>query len=948
MNRLDLGRAAWTLRLIDRPADPSQAATRAAILAGRDFPAVVPGCVHTDLMAAGLLADPYLAMNELDARWIGECSWRYTGRFEVRGELLAPTSPTDAAATPRVDLVFDGIDTLATVRLNGEELGVADNMHATWRFDAREKLRRGANVLELDFPAPLPFCRSELERYRREIGDFPYGGAGANPQLAHHMLRKMHCNFGWDWGPQLVTCGIWRGVRIEAWETARIAAVRPRVVAADERQATLEVAVDLEQLGDSPVELRWELTGPDGASLSGRAVTRPERRLEANVLRMEVDNPRLWWPAGHGEQPLYTLVVSLHERDGGALLDRISRKVGLRTFEWVTTSDKAPATVAGQEQPPGATFHLRVNGRRIFCKGANWIPDDCYPHRVTPDRYRRRITQARDANMNMLRVWGGGIYEDDAFYDACDEQGILVWQDFATACSAYPEDDAFKRRFEHEARDNVARLAGRASLALWCGGNECIQAVYEWGPEYRRMRDVDYGWGRHYWYELFPRIVAELDPGTVYWPNSPWSGSEGTEARRYGGTKGPESERTSNIQHRTSNIEVPEAESESPSDPSCLRASVPSCLSAELPPNLEHIGDQHIWDIWNGQGDWRNYWSHLPRFASEFGFHGPPAWPTLDAAIPPDQRYWFSPAMVLHNKQDAGQERAINRARDHFRLPERPESLEAFEAMWFVAALNQARAITAGCQWFRALSPWCGGALYWQLNDCWPVASWSAIDNDSAGLGRPKLLWHATRRFFAPRMCALLPTEAAMNGASSGRKDEQAGANLWPRVYLHNDHPDPWAGELRLWLADFEGTVLEEEHAVFQIEPGGLLRFIVPGHWPPAADRLVLAEAQGAPRATWFFARDKDLPYPPPRFKLDTAHAGQENVVSITAQTLIRDLCLFPERLDAAARASEQLITLLPGETARLRISSGRRFAAEELGGEGVLWNANAFGALRF
>ncbi len=930
LRRIDLAGpagATWSLRLLDGPA---QARLE------RPVQASVPGCVHTDLMAAGLLEDPYLGSNELDARWIGECSWRYTGRFEVDLPVAEAGSPPEQVngATEllagRADLVFDGIDTLATIRLNGVELGVADNMHATWRFDVRQTLRRGANEVEIDFPAPLPFCRSELERYRREIGDFPYGGAGANPQLPHHMLRKMHCNFGWDWGPQLVTCGIWRGVRIEAWDAARIASVRPRVLEATGARALVKVDVGV-ALSDAAGR------AAEVATLPGRAMPRVEVEvLDPDGVRcasgsggetIEIASPRLWWPAGLGDQPLYRLVVSLRDPAGGALLDGAERKLGLRTFEWVTTPDTAPAVVAGVEQPAGATFHLRVNGRRVFCKGANWIPDDCFPHRVTRVRYRRRVGQAREANMNMLRVWGGGIYEDDAFYDACDELGVMVWQDFATACTCYPEDEAFRRRFEHEARDNVARLAGRASLALWCGGNECIQATFDWGPEYRRMREVGYGWGRHYWYELFPRIVAELDPGTTYWPNSPWS--EGTEARRHAATEGAEAE-------GTSNTEVPEAEPEAHSDPSCLRASAPSCLSSELPANLEHVGDQHIWDVWNGQGDWRNYWSHVPRFASEFGFHGPPAWPTLEQAIPPDQRHWFSPAMVLHNKQEAGQERAINRARDHFRLPERPESAEAFEAMWFAAALNQARALEAGCAWFRSLSPWCGGALYWQLNDCWPVASWSAIDNDTAGRGRPKLLWYATRRFFAPRMCALLPGEVTPIGHEPAR----------PRVVLHNDHPDPWQGELLLQLADFGGRVLAEERAGFDVEAGGVLRFIVPGNWPPAADRLIVARATGAPVAHWFFGRDRDLPYPAPRFRLDVDREGADTVVHITAETLVRDLCLFPERLDPEAAVDEQLLTLLPGESATVRIAgASARLTAGELSRPGIAWCANALGA---
>ena len=862
----------------------------AATLAGRRIEADVPGCVHADLIRAGLLPDPYLAANELAARWIGDCHWRYSARFEAGEEVFgAAGGPGDA----RLDLVFDGIDTLAVVQLNAFKLGRVDNMHATWRFDVRQNLQRGGNRLEMDFPAPLAFCRDELKRYQREIGDFPAGGAGANPQLPQHMLRKMHCNFGWDWGPQLVTCGIWRRVRLEVWDSARIASVRPRIVETSPDRALVEVNVDLEWAQNAAPaaapRLELELLDPEGRAVASESSDGNALTVAMHLSLME---PHLWWPAGQGDQPLYALVVSLRDPSSGTLLDRTSRRIGLRTFQWITAPDDTPTAIGGSEQRKGATFHLRVNGRRVFCKGANWIPDDCFPHRVSRTRYHRRVQQARDANMNMLRVWGGGIYESDAFYDACDELGIMVWQDFATACSAYPEDDVFKRRFEQEARDNVTRLAGRPSLALWCGGNECIQAVHDWGNEYRRLKKAGYGWGKYYWYELFPRIVSELDPGTFYWPNSPWSAPEGE--------------------------------------------------GAELPPNLENIGDQHIWDVWNGQGDWRNYWSHTPRFASEFGFHGPPSWPTLAAAVPEAQRHWFSETMVLHNKQDGGQQRAIDRARDHFRLPDRPESPESFEAMWFVAALNQARAIQAGCQWFRALSPWCGGALYWQLNDCWPVSSWSAIDNDNAGVGRPKLLWYATRRFFAPRMCALLPASASP--ATAGDFASSGTASL-PSVYLHNAFPYAWHSDLHLRLLTFDGQALRELTTPFEVEPGGSKRVMIPGDWPPAADRLIVAEAEGAARATWFFARDKELPYPAPEFELCARLEGARTLLSITAQKLVRDLCIFADRLDPAARLNEQLLTLLPGETATLSIEAPRLLSPSELLAPGVIWTANQFGA---
>ena len=808
----------WTLRLdagADDPklSDAERAMARRVIAAG-PVPATVPGCVHTDLLAADLIPDPFHGENELAARWIGRCDWTYTTTLRLGG--------ADVAAE-HLEVAFDGLDTLATVRLNGRVVGTSANMHVRCRFDLGPHARAGDNELSVTFAAPLP----HTERLEATMGGLPTAGCGTNPPVNFQMIRKMACNFGWDWGPQLVTSGIWRPGRIEAWGAGRIADVRPLVSAAGEDRAEVAVHVDVEGRG----EIVASVKSPEGEVVAqGRG---------ASPVVLVVDRPQRWWPVGYGGQPLYRLDVALVE--GEITLDAATRQVGLRTVELVTTPDPEPVDGLGQ----GETFHLKVNGRRVFCKGANWISDDPFPHRVTPDRYRERIDQALGANMNMLRVWGGGLYEDAAFFEHCDRTGMMVWQDFAFACACYPEEAPFDTLVEAEARDNVARLACHPSLVLWNGCNENIWATFQWSGGWIPIREEGVRtWGLGFYLDLFPRVIADLDPSRPYWPGSPYSGT------------------------------------------------------MDRHPNLNEFGNRHIWDVWNGHGDYRNYLGHFPRFASEFGFQGPPTWPTLRASIPPDQRDWLSPAMQHHNKQPHGQQRALDRIADDFRPP------SDFDETWFLASVNQARAIRLGCEWFRALSPWCGGALYWQLNDCWPVTSWAAID----GAGRPKLLLDATRRFFRPRLVTIMP-------AAPGSADLA--------VYLHNDADEPWHATVRTRRANVGGDVLDAREDAVVVPPREVAKIPLAPTAGAAADELLIAQVDGESledRAWWFFGKDRDVPPVRPDFEVNVREHDGAAVVGVTTRHLVRDLCLLVDRLSPDATATPQAVTLLPGESTTFRV----------------------------
>ena len=837
---------------------------------GGEIAATVPGCVHTDLLAAGVIPDPYLDDHELDTIWIGRCDWTYRRAFDVAAEALE---------RGHVELCFDGLDTVATVEVNGVEVLTCRDMHVRQRVSVKGYLKSGENEVAVHFAAPLV----EAAARRDALGDLPRAGGGSNPSLPHNFLRKMACNMGWDWGPVVPTCGIWRGVRLEAWGAAgsggaggggggRIGDVRPSVLEATAERAVVKVDVDVEGAG----EVRLTLTSP--GEPGGDAVG------EVDGDTITVMDPQRWWPRGHdpsahggvddGVRPLYTLRVELVGNDG-AVLDVKQCRVGLRTVALVTEADPSDASWPVEELGRGESMALHVNGKAVYCKGANWIPDDCFPHRVDAARYRRRLEQAAGANMNMIRVWGGGLYESADFYDACDELGLMVWQDFLCACAAYPEEAEFPGLIEAEARDNVSRLAHHASLVLWNGCNENLWGYHAWNYEGQDWPDFigERGWGLRYYYETFPDAVAELGAGVPYWPGSPSNG-----------------------------------------------VSRETFESGQFPNDNTH-GNRHVWDVWHGPGHYLRYLGHHPRFCSEFGFHGPPTWPTLERSVPEDQRHWDSRVMRLHNKNGIdkvvgdGQDKATARMADDFPVPDGPEG---FEDWLYLATVMQARALTVGVGWFRSMFPWNQGALFWQLNDCWPCPSWSAIDGD----GRAKPLLHLARRFFAPRVVNIGPTRPS-TVPGWGEYDGPL------RAYVHNDHDWGWQATLRVRHMHVDGRVLDEQVLPLEVAPRGAAHVDVNVGGERDGDTFLVAEmvdskdakdSAGGVRAFWWFAPDKEIAYPEPRFEATVS--GDGSTLTVEAHTLLRDLCVFPERLHPEASTNDACVTLLPGESHTFHLDS--------------------------
>ena len=424
----------------------------------REIPATVPGCVHTDLLAAGLIPNPYFGTNEGDLQWIGDSTWEYRCEFDSDPRLFGQE---------HLELVCHGLDTIASVQLNGAELGRTENMHVVHRFDVRKMLRPGLNRLVIRFFSPVHYAR-EMER---RLGPLPH----TMPHLAPwNFIRKMACNFGWDWGPVLTTSGIWQPVEIVGWDGARIAGVIPSVPSASASEAEVRVRVDLEGSAgfDSTLQLRF--VSPEGVEVAreNRVLKRPSSEVTLTISR-----PQLWWPKGFGSPHLYTLEISLVE--GGVVTDVWMQRIGLRT-----------ARIVAEPDAIGRSWYVEINGKPIYVKGANWIPDDCFVSRVTEDRYRERLTQALDANMNTVRVWGGGLYESGVFYNLCDEMGLMVFQDFLFVCACYPEEEPLRSLVLQEVRQQIVRLARHPSLVVWSGCNECFVAMEEWDGSHSLSRVV--------------------------------------------------------------------------------------------------------------------------------------------------------------------------------------------------------------------------------------------------------------------------------------------------------------------------------------------------------------------------------------------------------------------------------------------------------------------------
>ncbi|WP_248305678.1 glycoside hydrolase family 2 protein [Agromyces sp. H66] len=822
----------WTLSLLAGPAPEH--------LRSATVPATVPGSVHTDLLAAGLIPDPYLDDHEALLAWIGRCDWRYATSFEWRS-----SNASDAA-----ELVFEGLDTVATVRLNGTVIAETRNMHRSYRLDVRALLRDGRNDLEVDFASAI------------RAADAASVELGYRPHVNHHpfnALRKMACSFGWDWGIDTSTAGLWKPAALEEWSVARLASVRP-VATVEGADGVVAVHVEVARAAaatDAPLEVVARIGDVEASARLGAGAT-------AAVLELRVPDAAVWWPRGYGEPALHELVVTLADEHGE--LEASVDRVGFRTVTIDTTPDAA-----------GTPFTLVVNGRPVFVKGANWIPDDAFPHRVDRARYARRLDQAEFAGLNLIRVWGGGIYESDDFYDLCDERGLLTWQDFLLACAAYAEEEPLRGEIEAEAREAVARLGRHPSLVVFNGNNENLWGHEDWNW---KLRLDGATWGAGYYDELFPRIVDELAPHVPYTPGSPFAPVGGALAR-----------------------------------------------DASAHPNDPARGTMHIWDLWN-QKDHPHYREYRPRFVAEFGWQAPPTWSTLTRAISDDPLTPESPGMLVHQKAMEGNVKLTDGLLPHLRLPG-----DMRDWHWAMQ-LNQANAITTAVEWFRSLAPHCMGSIVWQLNDCWPVTSWAAVDGDE----RAKPLLYALRNAHADRVVTVQPADPADAADAAA-----AAAGLV--VAVVNDTDSAWTGSLELSRLGYDGAALAASSTVVTVGPRSVATVSVPASVASATDaasELLRAELDGV-RGLWFFAEYRDSALDTGRFTASLVERPGGVGLRVSAETLLRDVTLLVDVVDPGASVDRALVTLLPGESAVFDVTTdaAAAFTLERLTAPEVLRTAN-------
>jgi beta-mannosidase len=658
----------WQARIAPGDAAAADAHPRA----GRWFKARVPGTIQQDLIASGEVPDPFLGENEAAIQWVGLTDWDMRRALDVGAALFE---------RKHLDLVFEGLDTFATVFINGKQVLVADNGHRRWRVDAKPFLKKGRNEILVRFASPIrklqPMVLTQEHALPAEY-DSAFGDEPKGKQTSAY-IRKPKYHYGWDWGPRIVEVGISQPVRLEAWDDARLEAFEVTQEALGDTEARL--LAKFRVVADAPGKATYTawITGPDGKI--AMSVDR-EAMLEAGenivTIPLTVADPQRWWPLGYGAQPLYKVEGRIAQ-DAVAQAST-SRSIGLREVELI--------------RGDGA-FGFRVNGVPVFAKGANLIPFDMFSSRVTDATMRARLADARAANMNMIRVWGGGYYLPDAFYEEADRIGMMVWQDFMFGGAVPPADAAYRENVRIEAEQQVERLGTHPSIVLWAGGNEVLSGWENWSDrkDFRKAIGPDaaekLSTGMTV---LFDRVlrdaVLQHSPNTPYWPGSPSTDYEG-------------------------------------------------------PTDTDAAGDRHFWDVWSGSKPVENYALSCPRFMSEYGFQAMPAMATVrefagDGALTPE-----SPVLKAHQKFLAGE----GNARLQFYLDARLRPAKDFADFVYLTQVNQAQAIDLAARHHRACAPVTMGSLYWQLNDVWPAISWSSIDYN----GRWKLLHYAAQRFFAPQ-----------------------------------------------------------------------------------------------------------------------------------------------------------------------------------------------------
>jgi len=818
--------AGWEFRAVNATAHPEVAGWHAA---------QVPGVVQTDLLAARLIPNPFYGDNESHLQWIGLTDWEYRTTLQVDAATLA---------REHIDLVFDGLDTFAEVFLNDQRVLTADNMFRAWRVPAKPLLRAGANTLRVVFHSPVTSMIPKVKALPYVLPSVSTVNEGNEENVATApYTRKAAYQYGWDWGPRFLTIGIWKPVWLEIWDSARIADfhIHQRKITRE----LAEVSAELEIEAGAPMSATVAVAHDDAAGHPLKTVVTQTVPLDAGInhisIPLRIGSPKLWYPAGYGAQDRYRFTATVTANK--AVLARADLKTGLRSVELCRAPDQW-----------GKSFTFVVNGIPIFAKGANVIPFDSFPSRVTPAHYREILQAARDANMNMVREWGGGIYESEDFYDICDELGLMVWQEFMFGGDMVPGDLAFQQNVREEAIEQVKRLRDHPSIVLWCGNNEIEAGWQVWADRLAFKESITPPQRERVWqdyvvlfHDIIKTVVEQYGAPAPYWPSSP-------------------------------------------------------SADFEEPSNSQDNGDMHYWGVWHALEPIDNYNLQDPRFMSEFGFQSFPELRTIASFAAAQELAIDSEVMMSHQKNHGGNERILT-----YMLREYPEPKD-FASFVYISHVQQAEAIKVGAEHLRRNRPRTMGALFWQLNDCWPVASWSSIDY----FGRWKALQYYARRFFAD----LLVSPYAHDGAID--------------IYVVSDRLQPVNAQLRTRLLSFGGKTLSEktQQVLVPAQSSGVVMSLNEKELLAAADPehsfLVVdlnVDGQLASRNEIFFDRMRNLQLPQkPAIENTIAGSAPNYTITLRSPVLARDVYLAFGDLDATL--SDNFFDLLPGETLVVRVTS--------------------------
>ncbi|MBN1406978.1 MAG: glycoside hydrolase family 2 protein [Calditrichaceae bacterium] len=790
------------------------------------FPASVPGCVHTDLLVNKKIDDPFFRTNERKLQWIDKVNWEYQTKFKVDSDILK---------NKHQRLIFEGLDTYADAYLNGIKIIEANNMFRRWTADVKGILQN-ENELKVIFRSPI---NEDIPKYnvldynlpaindQSEVGEL-------GDKCISVFARKAPYHYGWDWGPRFVTMGIWRPVYLESWDEVIIESIYYQQDEVNDKTARISAIIEINSDHRQSVYITINNQIDGVTYISKESVLQPG--IQWLRISFEIDNPKLWWCNGLGEANLYTFNIEISI--GNNTITKKETKIGLRSIKVIRKKDEK-----------GRSFYFELNGKPVFARGANYIPNDNFITRVTSSKYEHIIRSAADANLNMLRVWGGGIYENDIFYELCDQHGILIWQDFMFACSMYPGDEDFLSNVKQEIIDNIKRLRNHACIAIWCGNNENDWIWHmddengwknKFKPEIAKKLWVDYG---KLFYDLIPQLVKELDFVRFYWPSSPM---------------GEYDERSSYT--KTS-------------------------------------GDMHYWGVWHNKEPFENFKKYPARFMSEYGFQSFPELATVKKFTSAEDRDIDSEVMAAHQRSGIGNQLIKMYMNWEYHVPDN------FPDLLYLSQVLQAEGIKTGMEAQRRSKPYCMGSLYWQINDCWPAASWSSIDY----YGRWKALHFFAKKAFNPVLIS----------------PDFDGENIY--VHVISDLQEALNCSIVLELLDFTGNKIwineqtaglreNDNQIVFKSRLNEILKDkkknnVVMHCACYQKDRL-LSENR------LYFDRTKNLDLPKPEIKIDLYNIKSGYEISLISNMLVKNL--FLSHGDEAVFFSDNYFDLIPGKPVQI------------------------------